>query len=572
LIAVHSRFTVAGKYMKVSLLVLLLAPQIVTQAPAHHVNSAELVGLAETAHANRAACGPLAMWFSLRQLGHVVDAQELVELAAPSEKGVSLNKVLELADAYGRNARAIQTSKTRLSLLPTPAILVVDRGKHCMVCSQFDSTFERAKVFEPTTMELTWIDTDDLARQWTGEAIVFSDPAPSQTALMATTCFVMLAVVGPTVILVRSGGRSRNARKGITLVELSAVISIVGLLLALLLPAVQQARESGRAARCRSNLAQIGIALLNYEQQFHVLPPAVVWKPAGEPLGQSIAAPGSVDRVSLGLVSSQEPDRVYANWLVTLLPFLDEQPLYDSFDLDRPLCDAANSQSRATSLPILLCPTDSAGEGPFLRAGLENVDQAYARGNYAINGGSNQRCLMQLSRRKVNCKEGVSVNGTSLERDTSQVWGNGVAGVNRSMRLKEFARGTSKLIGVEEVRAGTHSLDRRGVWALGFVGSSVTACHGLFGNNGPNIGKDAIQGCTQVADQVPDLEQLGMPCLKSKTDPRLEISERATARSLHPGGVHVLMVDGSAHFLSDTIDKRVWHNLHSRNHTEQIEF
>ena len=159
-----------------------------------------------------------------------------------------------------------------------------------------------------------------------------------------------------------------------------------------------------------------------------------------------------------------------------------------------------------------------------------------------------------------------------LRYDTSKVWGNGVAGVNRSMRLGEFACGLAHLIMCEEIRAGLSSLDRRGVWSLGFAGSSVTVCHGLYGNKGPNKGTDAIQGCTAATGQVPDLEFQGMPCLRSSTDPRLEVSERATARSLHTDGVNVLMADGSVHFVSNSIDKRVWHSAHDRNHKDAVNF
>ncbi len=222
----------------------------------------------------------------------------------------------------------------------------------------------------------------------------------------------------------------------------------------------------------------------------------------------------------------------------------------------------------------MLCPTDVANtpDNHFQRSGLSAQDEGYARGNYAINGGTNRRCLMQLSRRKLDCKDGVHVNGSNLQLNTSQVWGNGVAGVNRAMRVADFASGLSKTIFIEEIRAGVHPLDRRGTWALGFPGGSITACHGMYGNNGPNAGKDAIQGCSETVAHVGDLEQQGMPCIQSKTDPRLEISERATARSMHVGGVNTLMADGSARFLPNSIDKRVWHNLHKRDNREPFEF
>jgi prepilin-type N-terminal cleavage/methylation domain-containing protein len=79
---------------------------------------------------------------------------------------------------------------------------------------------------------------------------------------------------------------SRKRRSAFTLLELLLVVGVIGLLVALLLPAVQTAREGGRRLTCRSNLRQIGLALRGYESALNCFPPAVIWAPQGEPLGQ----------------------------------------------------------------------------------------------------------------------------------------------------------------------------------------------------------------------------------------------------------------------------------------------
>ena len=113
-----------------------------------------------------------------------------------------------------------------------------------------------------------------------------------------------------------------------------------------------------------------------------------------------------------------------------------------------------------------------------------------------MNGGSNDRCLMwSAAWPPGTCTDGFQVNGTNLASDTTQVWGSGIGGLNKSFRFADFPAGLSRTVAVEEIRAGTHPLDRRGVWTLGFPGSSVTVAHGLNGNRGPNAGKDFIQGC-----------------------------------------------------------------------------
>lgn len=361
---------------------------------------------------------------------------------------------------------------------------------------------------------------------------------------------------------------------GVSLIEVLIAIGIVGLLLSLLTPAVQSAREASRRTQCMSNLRQIGIALQGYHDVRRQLPPSAIWAPAGEPLGLGLAPPGIIDRVSAGVASAQKPDRMFANWTILLLPYLEEQPLYDAFDLKLPVASPRNESARAKDIPFLKCPSDSANgaENHFQRGGLMNPDQGYARGNYAMNAGPNERCLARLGPKgKLNtCPDGFQVDGTDLQVDTRQLWGSGIGGVNRSFRFSEFINGLSKTVAIEEIRAGTHPLDRRGVWALGFVGCSVTAAHGMKGNRGPNAGSDGIQGCSAVVAQTggPNLE--GMPC-KKHGNPERELCEQATARSQHYSGVNLLMADGSCHFASDSIDPNVWETMHKRNSRVPLE-
>lgn len=553
----------------------LLSAQLCGAASPSVIKSSALIEMAEDAQRNRSACGPLAVWYVLGKCGHRASADELIASAGLSKSGTTIRRLLELLSEHDCPAQAITTDKNRLELLPVPSILIVDKGSHCVVFDGLDDKRQSAKIFETTSKEIRFVDLKELRRTWTGEAIICDSPRPSRATFFALCFFAASIIVAPAgCLLLRRRDSPRHQRAGFTAIELLLAIAIVGSLMAIVLPSIQQARESSRATQCRANLHQLGIALHNYELSYRVFPPAVVWKPAGEPLGQSIAPPGSFDRISYGVASSAGPDRVYANWVVSTLPFLEEEDLYNSFDLRVPLGSAVNAAARATELPFMKCPTDPANsvDNHFQRSGLAATDVGYARGNYAINGGTSRRCLTRLSTRKVNCTDGVNVNGTDLRVDTSQVWGNGVTGVNRSMRAAEFICGASKLVLVEEIRAGVHPLDRRGVWSLGFAGSSVTACHGLYGNNGPNRGKDVIQGCSQVSAQVADLEFQGMPCVRSQTDPWEEISDRATARSTHAGGVNLVMADGSTHFVSDSIDRRVWHNIHKRDNQQPIDF
>lgn len=131
---------------------------------------------------------------------------------------------------------------------------------------------------------------------------------------------------------------TRVARDGLTLIELLVVIAIIGLLVSLLLPAVQSARESGRRTTCGNNLRQLCLAVAHYEGQNGRLPPGAVWSGAA-----------SLRRGSL---------------LVQILPFVEQAPLFTAFDMTRntdgQVFPGSSTPIGATVVPMFLCPTDAA--------------------------------------------------------------------------------------------------------------------------------------------------------------------------------------------------------------------
>lgn len=356
---------------------------------------------------------------------------------------------------------------------------------------------------------------------------------------------------------------------GFTVIELIVVIGIIGLLAALLLPAVQAAREAARASQCFNNLRQLGIAFHNYHDAHSCLPPGVVWNGGpGEPLGAGAVSVGPIDRVAIGYSPANGPDRILANWAVLMLAQFDQQNAYEKLDLSKPIDDPTNAQVRSASLSVMLCPSDPYNTKPYERATLSGVTtgHTYARGNYAINAGPDRQCYMSKS----GCTNGFFVANPDLLHKNMVVWGTGISGVNKSFRLRDFPAGTTCLTALDEIRAGIDPVDPRGVWALGNVGSSATDCHGIYnlGNTGPpnNLSPNAddIVGCSALLTKygLAELTRLGMPCQVNKAN-GIEIAIQATSRSLHPMGVHILTLDGSAHYISDNIDPQVWQDLHS---------
>ncbi|NQT13206.1 MAG: SUMF1/EgtB/PvdO family nonheme iron enzyme [Planctomycetes bacterium] len=262
--------------------------------------------------------------------------------------------------------------------------------------------------------------------------------------------------------------------------------------------------------------------------------------------------------------------RTYANWAILLLPHLHQEDVATMFDQSLPVTDPRNAHGRTAELAVMKCPSDrySNADAPYRLSPTQGPKSAFARGNYAINGGVSDLAYAP------GMPWNPAPNGTiqkytgTIEEPVERIWGSGVAGFNKSFSVQEFENGLSNLVGIDEVRAGLTSDDCRGAWALGLAGASLTWGHGLIGDaSGPNCRhprSDDITGCNQLHEAFGEeaLVREGMPCCPYAT------SEQAAARSMHPGGVNALMMDGSARFFVDDVDLSVWHAIHSRQTRE----
>lgn len=193
---------------------------------------------------------------------------------------------------------------------------------------------------------------------------------------------------------------------------------------------------------------------------------------------------------TLMLYESKRFDRfVHQNWAQTLLPHMGRNDVAAMFDSARPVMAPENKQARLTQVAEFTCPTDTFN-GPHNLYGFQPWDDQppraeFARGNYAINGGSH--CIKYPAQTTVQARGEIMRILIDPENRRFEAIGNGIAGINHAFRISEFANAQSTLVAVEEVRAGIHSLDMRGVWALGHIGSSITWAHGVVGDaSGPN--------------------------------------------------------------------------------------
>lgn len=348
-------------------------------------------------------------------------------------------------------------------------------------------------------------------------------------------------------------------RRGVSWIEVLVVIAIGALLLQIALPWISTGRASARRRHCADNFRRLGLAIEVYHATHGSLPPAVVWTSDG------------VEDLEELLRSERPLELTRESWAQMLLPYLDEENLASAFDYSIPATDPGNQDARVVRLEQMVCPSDTWNRSDNLYRFSSDDGQiaTFARGNYAINGGS-QFIYDQhgwLSNPRPN---GTWYTYDEIER-TFQWWGNGVAGINKAFSFADFDNGLATTVLLNEVRAGIHEIDPRGVWALGQIGSSITWAHGVNGDAyGPNNSikdSDDIRGCEELHRIVGAelLKSENMPCCDHCPE-----NNQATSRSQHPEGVNVLMADGSVRFVADDVDAGLWHVMHSRITPQEI--
>ena len=296
----------------------------------------------------------------------------------------------------------------------------------------------------------------------------------------------------------------RPRENAFTLVELLVVIAIIGILIALLLPAVQAAREAARRMSCASNLKQIGLAMHTYHETYRMLPVGNVWK-------------------------------------VSVLPYVEQQVFFDMYDFNRGYSDDHatgdfNVRVTGSRFAVYTCASDTPAE-PVWNITHHNYLVNYGTTGYFWNMAGSGIVVDNVY--DVEFKGAPFSASYSMEAfrfiDISD-------GLSNTLMVAESVQGQS------DPSLGEDGYDLRG-WGWWWPAA------GFSGYLSPN-------------SSLPDVEALGTQCQpqyaanppckeqSSPNDPMM-----MGTRSRHPGGVQVATCDGSAHFISDDIELGLWRRM-----------
>ncbi|WP_435011705.1 DUF1559 domain-containing protein [Tundrisphaera lichenicola] len=303
-----------------------------------------------------------------------------------------------------------------------------------------------------------------------------------------------------------------SRRPGFTMIELLAVVLLISTLIALLLPAVQSAREAARRTQCVNNLSQLGIAARNYESTFRVLPP------------------GTID--SAGPII-ETPTAYQFSWICQLLPFLEQRNVNRHLDFNRGVYQPANITARGVSMSFLLCPSQvRSGKFSGAMGSFDPATTSYAACHHDVEG---------------------PIDSTNR----------GVFFLNSNVKSEEIEDGLSHTIFFGEKLPGGDELG----WASG---SRAT-----LRNTGTPINRtkldpfDAILSISSPTspDDAGSTQQAPNRGISAVLPGPRSVGGFG---GNHPGGANFCFGDGSVRFLKTTISDRVYRLLGSRDDGEPI--
>jgi prepilin-type N-terminal cleavage/methylation domain-containing protein/prepilin-type processing-associated H-X9-DG protein len=347
----------------------------------------------------------------------------------------------------------------------------------------------------------------------------------------------------------------RYFRHGFTLVEMLVVIAIIATLVALLMPAVQAAREGARRTQCANKLRQIGVALSRHASTAESFPPGI--------------AANAWQSTDLGRSNFYE----WTSFLHMILPQLDEQTYYDNlrgplFRLKHPRNEADGyGPLDGVSIPPLQCPSDGQA-GPLWQSPADQGGLRLAKSNYLgmFSGTNILEGLVRVASATMFKQQPVHpLPPRPFDRRA-------VFGYGTGTRMQSIKDGAANTIAVAEYLRGSSDRDGRGAFWYNEAGMQM-----LHAAQAPNaIGPDILNrarlatgnpsaaqlqedwGCHPSSRGTPNNRRdLNLPCVAGAIQGEdLGGDDAATARSRHRGGVNAVFCDGHVSFIDDTIESK----------------
>jgi prepilin-type N-terminal cleavage/methylation domain-containing protein/prepilin-type processing-associated H-X9-DG protein len=320
---------------------------------------------------------------------------------------------------------------------------------------------------------------------------------------------------------------ARRHARGFTLIELLVVIAIIGVLIALLLPAVQAAREAARRMQCTNNLKQIGLGMQNHHDTLGTLP----WGAKNSPA---------------------------QSWTFLILPYMEQVPLYAAANLTQASTGFVNSTVTQTRMAVFYCPSDPLAGATWLSSNPATVPNR-SKGNYMVNWG-NSDYVQNMKTTDSFAPANLGAFG-SVESIRGPFRVNNTTTAIVPFAFRDIIDGTSSTMMAGEIKIvadfGNKSDARGDVW------SGTTKCGYMYTAATPPNSRiidqlDGKGGCPNPASDP--------PCFPAEGSQR----QFNAARSYHSGGVNVLFCDGSVRFIKDSVNLTTWRALSTKDGREVV--